>query len=117
MLRGFTKLTIEPEMLKDNPEFLITAEKGGLEGDFSLLQLQRHHMSTHSFNVGGVPYLVEGHEAYLYTERGVYRPGETAHLIGIVRGKNSTTPKSLPVRIEIVNPQNATLKEHQEQTE
>ena len=111
---GFTKLTLEPEMLKDNPGFLITAEKGD---DFSLLQLQRHHMPTHSFNVGGVPYLVAGHEAYLYTERGVYRPGETAHLIGIVRGKNSSTPKSLPVRIEIVNPQNATLKEYQEQTD
>ncbi len=111
---GFTKLTIEPEMFKDNPEFLVTAEKGD---DFSLLQLQRHYMSTHSFNVGGVPYLVAGHEAYLYTERGVYRPGETAHLIGIVRGKNSTTPKSLPVRIEIVNPQYATLKEYQEQTD
>ena len=111
---GFVKLTIESEMLKDNPEFLITAEKGD---DFSLLQLQRYQMQTHSFNVGGVPYLVKGHEAYLYTDRGVYRPGETAHLIGIVRGQNSTTPKSLPVRIEIVNPQNATLKEYQEQTD
>ena len=111
---GFTKLTLEPEMLKDNPEFLVTAEKGD---DFSLLQLQRHHMSTHSFNVGGIPYLVDGYEAYLYTERGVYRPGETANLIGIVRGKNSSTPKALPVRIEIVNPQNATLKEFQEQTD
>ena len=111
---GFVKLTLESEMLKDNPEFLITAEK---EDDFSLLQLQRHQMSTHSFHVGGVPYLVEGHEAYLYTDRGIYRPGETAHLIGIVRGQNSTTPKSLPVRIEIVNPQHATLKEYQEQTD
>ena len=111
---GFAKLTLEPEMLKDNPEFLITAEK---EDDFSLLQLQRHQMSTHSFNVGGIPYLVDGYEGYLYMERGVYRPGETAHLIGIVRGKKGTTPDSLPIQIEIVGPQNATLKEYQAQTD
>ena len=111
---GFAKLTLDPEMLKNDPEFLITAGKGD---DFSLLQIQRNQMSTHSFNVGGIPYLVDGYEAFLYTERGVYRPGETANLIGIVRDKNSETPESMPVRIEIVNPQRATFKEFQEQTD
>ncbi len=111
---GFAKLTLEPEMLKNDPQFLITAEKGD---DFSLLQIQRNQMSTHSFNVGGIPYLVDGYEAFLYTERGVYRPGETANLIGIVRDKNNETPESIPVRIEIVNSQRATFKEFQEQTD
>ena len=111
---GFAKLTLEQEMLKNDPQFLLTVAQGD---DFSLLQLQRHQFTTHSFNVGGIPYLTEGYEAFLYTERGVYRPGETVNLVGIVRGKNSETPASLPIRINILDPHNAVLKEFRKQTD
>ena len=111
---GFIKFALTPELLEKNPQFLITVTKGD---DFSLLQLQRHQIPTYGFNVGGAPYLADGHEAFLYTERGVYRPGETVNLVGIVRGKNNETPESLPIRIDILAPYQTTLQEFQKQTD
>ncbi len=111
---GFAKLTLEEDMLKDNPQFLLTVTK---DNDFSLLQLDRHQLSTHGFSIGGIAYLRDGHEAFVYTERGVYRPGETVNLIGIVRGKNNEVPASLPLRIDIMAPYNSKLREIQKQTD
>lgn len=111
---GFAKLILEEEMLKDNPQFMLTVTK---DNDFSLLQLQRHQLSTYGFSIGGIAYLRDGHEAFVYTERGVYRPGETVNLIGIVRGKNNEVPESLPLRIDIMAPYNSKLREIQQQTD
>ena len=111
---GFVKLTLDADVFKEDPELLLTVAKGE---NFSLLQLQRHQFSTSGFNVGGIPYLRDGHEAFLYTERGVYRPGETVNLVGIVRGKDSETPASLPVRIEIVAPHYAVLQAFEKKTD
>ncbi len=111
---GFTKLTLEEDMLKDNPQFMLTVTK---DNDFSLLQLQRHQLSTYGFSTGGIAYLTDGHEAFVYTERGVYRPGETVNLIGIVRSKNNEVPASLPLRIDIMAPYNSKLREIQKQTD
>ncbi len=55
--------------------------------------------------VGGRPYLRSGYEAFIYTDRGVYRPGETVHLRAIVRGVDGAVPPAeLPVRWQIRRP-------------
>lgn len=105
---GHVRFDLEPDLLEDNPEFLLTATK---DEDFSLLQLQRHEFSTRGFDVYGVPYLKDGHEAFLYTDRSIYRPGETVNLVGIVRGENSQVSASLPVRIEILHRSDAKFQE------
>lgn len=105
---GHVRFDLEPDLLSNEPEFLLTATK---DDDFSLLQLQRHEFSTSGFNVYGSPYLKDGHEAFLYTDRSIYRPGETVNLVGIVRGKNSQVPALLPVRIEILYPSDAKFQE------
>ena len=105
---GHVRFDLEPDFLKDSPEFLLTATK---DDDFSLLQLQRHQFSTSGFDVYGIPYLKDGHEAFLYTDRSIYRPGETVNLVGIVRGKNNQVPTSLPLRIEISYPHDGKFQE------
>ncbi|MDP8206159.1 MAG: MG2 domain-containing protein [Candidatus Electryonea clarkiae] len=40
----------------------------------------------------------------LDSDRGVYRPGETAYITTIVRGKKLSTPNDYPVRVEVKNP-------------
>jgi uncharacterized protein YfaS (alpha-2-macroglobulin family) len=56
-------------------------------------------------DTSGRSYLHKGYEAYLYPDRGVYRPGETVHLRAIVRGPDNALPKtSFPVRWLIRRP-------------
>lgn len=111
---GYVRFDIEPDLLSNEPEFLLTATK---DDDFSLLQLQRHQFSTSGFDVYGTPYLKDGHEAFLYTDRSIYRPGETVNLVGIVRGKNNQISTSLPIRIEISYPYDAKFQEIEIETD
>jgi uncharacterized protein YfaS (alpha-2-macroglobulin family) len=55
-------------------------------------------------DTGGRAYLRKGYEAFVYTDRGVYRPGETVHLRAIVRGPDNATPRPFPVTFQIVRP-------------
>jgi uncharacterized protein YfaS (alpha-2-macroglobulin family) len=55
-------------------------------------------------DVSGRPYLRAGHEAFVYTDRGVYRPGETVYLRAIVRGRDGELPAPFPVRWVIRRP-------------
>ena len=64
---------------------------------------------TSDFEVDGKPYLSGGLEAFLYTERGIYRPGETVHLAAIVRGADQTVPPSFPSRFKVTGPDNKTV--------
>ena len=111
---GHVRFDLEPDLLTNEPEFLLTATK---DDDFSILQLQRHEFSKRGFDVYGIPYLKDGHEAFLYTDRSIYRPGETVNLVGIVRGKNNQVPASLPLRIEISYPSDAKFQEIEIETD
>src|SRR5438270_155822 len=57
-----------------------------------------------NFDVGGKSYLRTAYEAFLYTERGGYRPGETLHLRAIVRGGDGSAPVPFPVRWQLRRP-------------
>lgn len=100
------------EQVKDEQRpYVIIATSGD---DFSYLLFDECEISTADFDVEGRPVLLEGHEAFIYTDRGVYRPGDTAHLAGIVRGKNLSTPEPFPLRLEIEDPRGSILFERQE---
>jgi alpha-2-macroglobulin len=98
----------------DELPFIIAASKGN---DMSFAQLNRSHISTTDFNVAGAPYPGTGYDAYLYTDRGVYRPGETANLATIVRGENNVTPPSFPVLLQVLDPNQQVFREFRAQTD
>ncbi|MDE2350537.1 MAG: alpha-2-macroglobulin family protein [Alphaproteobacteria bacterium] len=58
----------------------------GANGDFSFLDLRRPAFDLTDRGVGGraSPGPID---AYLYTERGVYRPGETVHAVAMLRDR------------------------------
>ena len=56
----------------------------GAEGDFAALDLQRPGLDLSDRGVDG-RYAPGDVDAYLYTERGIYRPGERVRLIGLIR--------------------------------
>lgn len=43
-------------------------------------------------------------DAYLYTDRGIYRPGEVVHLTALVRDDRGRAVSGLPLRLAIVRP-------------
>ena len=109
---GFVKFSTDAEELEEFP--LLTVTKGD---DFSFIKLDGQSISAGDFAYEGEPYLVEGYEAFLYTDRGIYRPGETVNLVGIIRGKNNEIPSDLAVKSAFVGPPNQrTLRTFWEQT-
>ena len=79
------------------PAILIAERTNGTEYAFLDLTTAAFDLSDRGVKGRDAPGAID---AYLYTERGVYRPGETVHLAGIVRdgaGKAVTTPMTLIV--------------------
>lgn len=110
---GFIKFTQVAQQTEGFVPLLITVAKGD---DLGFVQLDRHENTTADFNVAGPPYLEQGYEAFLWTSRGVYRPGETVELAGIVRGAQHVVPRPLPARVEVLAPDGRILREARVQT-
>lgn len=58
----------------------------GTNGDYAVLDFNRSPLDLSAFAIGGR----QAHkdiDAYVFTDRGVYRPGETVHLTAMLRGK------------------------------
>lgn len=91
--RGIVTFRNIKDKLSGFEPYVITASR---TGDLSYLQLDETLLPISDFDVSGRPYLASGYEAFLYTERGVYRPGDTVHLVSLVRGPNGSLPPSFP---------------------
>ena len=100
---GLVRLDPEAMQAEGNP-YLLVVEKGD---DLTYLQFDRS-----SVNLGGAvgarAYLQESYEAFLFTDRGVYRPGETVHCKAMVRGRDAVCPESFPVELELIRPDGKT---------
>ena len=110
---GFVEFTDVAEKTEGFAPFMITVAK---RDDLAFVQLDRHEIATADFDISGPAYLQKGYEAFLYTGRGVYRPGETVALAGIVRAPKQAMPEPLPTRIEVLSPDGRILRELRQQT-
>jgi uncharacterized protein YfaS (alpha-2-macroglobulin family) len=90
--------------------FVVVAENGE---SFSYLMFEQCEISRADFDVDGRPFLDRGYEAFLYGDRGVYRPGDTVHLASIIRGTDAVVPPSFPVRLRLLRPDGRALLEQQ----
>jgi len=75
----------------------------GEGGEFVFLDLTKPAFDLTDRGVGGraAPGPVD---AYLYTERGVYRPGETVHAVALMRDDAGKALADLPVMLKLVRP-------------
>ncbi len=65
-------------------------------------------IDPYQFNLDADYYDVRGYTGYLYTDRPIYRPGQTVYFRGILRGKDDATytlPKVSQVFVTIQDPQ------------
>ena len=109
---GFVEFTEVTEKTEDFIPYMITVAK---RDDLAFIQLDRHEIATADFDIAGPAYLQKGYEAFLYTSRGVYRPGETVQLAGIVRRAKQAIPKPIPTRIEVLAPDGRIIRELRQQ--
>ena len=92
---------------KNKTPFLVTAQLGE---DLSYLRLDGNALdadqteSVRDYRTGGC-------EAFLFTDRGIFRPGETLHAKTIIRNNDFTVPASFPVVFQIVKPDGHLYKE------
>ena len=52
-------------------------------------------------------------DGYLYTDRGIYRPGETVHLMGLVRDDAAEAMASQPVTARLLRPDGVEVEKRQ----
>lgn len=85
----------------DERPFVVIAEKGD---DLAFLDLFRTHVNAAQRLPGGRRYLEEGYEAFVWSERGVYRPNDDVNLYAMVRDRVMQSPPPFPVRFRIIKP-------------
>ncbi len=87
--------------------YLITVR---YKDDLSYLRFVDCLLPTNDFDVAGRPYLTDGYEAFVYFDRDIFRPGETAHIVSIVRAASGKMPGAFPYLLEIRDPQGRKFK-------
>ena len=84
----------------DGAPWAVIVEK---DGDISYLELNDNQWMLDDVDQSGRPY-AETYEVMLYPERGVYRPGDTVFLTGILRDGAGHVPPPLPLTVKVVRP-------------
>lgn len=84
---------------------------GSHESGVALIKLNHTQWELNSFDVGGSSGGVKGTDAFIYTERGVHRPGDTIHLAAVIRLDREAPPKKQPVLLKVRDPRNTVVLE------
>jgi uncharacterized protein YfaS (alpha-2-macroglobulin family) len=90
--RGLLHLRGLRERFDGERPALVTVERGD---DWSFLPFQGTRIETSGLEVSGAA-TPSGYDAYLYGERDLYRPGETARGVAVLRDAALTTPPAMP---------------------
>jgi uncharacterized protein YfaS (alpha-2-macroglobulin family) len=94
---------------KNTRPFLVTAQ---LAEDLSYLALEGVDLSSNNeIDEPSRNYLATGCEAFVFTDRGIFRPGETVHARTIIRQADFTAPQPFPVVFQILKPDGRLFKE------
>lgn len=92
---------------KNQTPFLITAQ---LADDLSYLNLDQNQLEVDAVETTR-DYPSAKAEAFLFTDRGIFRPGETLHVRTIIRNPDFSAPTAFPVVFQIIKPDGRMFKE------
>ncbi len=93
----------------DEP-FVLTAH--GPDNDFNFLEIGRPAFDLSDRGVSGRPQAGPV-DAFLYTDRGIYRPGETVELVALVRDDKADAMSGLPVGLRLLRPDGIEVEKRQ----
>lgn len=80
--------------------------EGRWRGQRTALKFNESQLSSTGFDVGGATGSTAPTRAFIYTDRGVYRPGDEIHLAAIARNQDGGFPDDHPMMLKIRNPKN-----------
>ncbi len=89
---------------------LITAKVGN---DFNYLPFNTTRVGTSRFDVGGRRNNITNLDAFVYSERDIYRPGEKINFSVIIRDWKWNVPGDVPLKMKFVMPNGKELKSMQ----
>lgn len=89
--------------------FALIARRGD---DLTYLRYSDLKADIADSSTSGTPYSTDApYRASVYSDRGVYRPGDTAHVVAIVRDQKDKAPDAaLPIDVKIVDPRAKVVK-------
>ena len=85
--------------------------EGRWNGQRTALKFADSTLGTSGFEVGGAAGSAATTRAFIYTDRGVYRPGDPVNLAAIVRNHDGGFPDDHPLSIKVRNPRNQVVHE------
>ncbi|MFT7518299.1 MAG: hypothetical protein ACI9MC_000430 [Kiritimatiellia bacterium] len=96
-------MVLPEEQVDDSQPIALIARRGD---DLTYLKFDELETDVSEDKVQGEAYNSDlAYRASLWTERGVFRPGETAHIAGIVRDAGHTAPPAkMPIDLEVRDP-------------
>jgi len=77
--------------------------------DATFLELKAKTDDPTGFSESMPHYDLDGYDAYVYTDRNLYRPGETVHARWIGRTRYGDALPNIPLQVKLVNPKNVTI--------
>lgn len=98
---------------KEEQEPVLLLARHGNDSSFLPLKSHVQPLDLSRFDVGGVSNSVERSAlaAYLFSDRGIYRPGDEIRAAAIVRTQDwQPLPAGVPMRIEITDPRGVAVK-------
>ena len=75
----------------------------------ALMKTTHETWQINHFDVSGGSGGREGTNVFMYTDRGVHRPGDTVHLSAFIRLDNDAPPEKQPVILKVQNPRGQTV--------
>lgn len=79
----------------------------------ALIKLNHHRWQINNFDVSGHWASNNGTNIFMYTDRGVHRPGDLIHFSGIIRYHNQIPPAKQPVQFQVKNARGQIVLEKQ----
>lgn len=99
--QGVAVFDVDPNLPTGFRPQLVTASK---QEDYNLLDFGSTAVQTSRYEVGGKYLGDKVYEGFIFMERDLYRPGETANFAVIVRDRQWQVPGEIPVKINVRTP-------------
>ncbi len=98
---GIIKFSGVKEKIGEFVPVLITAET---KNDFNYIDLRETEIDQSRYDIAGERQYSEDFTSFVYSERNLYRPGESVNISSIVRKADYNPASGLPVVLKVLNP-------------
>jgi uncharacterized protein YfaS (alpha-2-macroglobulin family) len=109
ILKGKTRddgmVRLRPEKRYNSYHYII-AQKGT---DRTIMKFDESEWNISGYDIGGLSKTQLNTQAFIYTERGVYRPGDEINLSVIARHLKGAFPDNKKITVELLDPRNKSI--------